>query len=72
MNRFTGSGMPQASAASSQDSTFMKSLMNIICITINQTDTSDQTSLWLGRLERFVKLLLIVSETWKVKNETYF
>lgn len=46
----------------------MKALMNIICITIEQTDTNMQTYIWLDRLERFVKHLIIVSEVWKSKN----
>jgi hypothetical protein len=47
----------------------MKALMNIICITIEQTDSNEHTYIWLDRLERYVKHLLIVSEIWKNKND---
>ena len=40
----------------------MKALMNILCITIEQTDSIELTSTWLDRFERFVKHLLVVSE----------
>ena len=64
----------EQSSATTQtiEQTFMKALMNIICITIEQTDTSQQTYQWLDRLERFVKHLLIISEVWKSKNEQYY
>ena len=50
----------------------MKALLNIITITISQCDSKDLTKIWLDRLERYVKYLLIVSEVWKTKNEQYF
>jgi len=55
----------------------MKALMNILCITIEQTDNIMYTQLWLNRFERFVKHLLIVSElsmtdAHKSKNEQQF
>jgi hypothetical protein len=50
----------------------MKALINILCLTINQTDLKDVTAVWLDRLERFVKLLLIVSANWTNKNQAYF
>ena len=50
----------------------MKALINIICITIEQTDTKELTRVWLDRLERLVKHLIIVSELWKSKNEQFY
>ena len=50
----------------------MRALMNIICISIEQTDTKLLTQIWLDRLERYVKLLLIVSENWRSKNEQHY
>ena len=46
--------------------------MNIICISIEQTDTKPLTQIWLDRLERYVKLLLVVSENWRSKNEQQY
>ena len=54
------------------DQTFMKSLLNILCITIEQTDTLNLTYLWLDRLERFVKHIIIVAELWRTKNAQYY
>ena len=50
----------------------MRSLMNIICISIEQTDTKLLTQVWLDRLERFVKLLFVVSENWRSKNMDHY
>ena len=49
----------------------MKALMNIICLAISQSYNKDLTIVWLDRLERFVKQLLIVSEAWKLKTDSY-
>ena len=50
----------------------MKALINIICITLEQTDTLDLTYLWLDRLERFIKHVIIVSELWRTKNAQHY
>ena len=50
----------------------MKALMNIMCITLTQADTCQMTYVWLDRLERFVKHLIVVSEVWKNKNEQFY
>jgi hypothetical protein len=47
----------------------MKAIMNLICLAISQSYNKDLTVVWLDRLERFVKQLLLVSEAWKLKTD---
>lgn len=49
----------------------MKAMMNLICLAISQAFNKELTVLWLDRLERFVKQLLLVSEAWKLKTDSY-
>ena len=71
-NLFGQSNNGSSSGRQDCDSNFMKALINILCLAINQTDLKDVTALWLDRLERFVKLLLIVSANWTNKNQAYY
>ena len=54
------------------DCTFMTALMNIVCLAISQAYTKELTAIWVDRLECYVKQLLLVSEAFKVKNDSYF
>lgn len=50
----------------------MKNTMNLLCITLAQADTKQLVQHWLERFERYVKFIMIVSETWKTKNLNYY
>lgn len=43
----------------------MRSILNMLCIVLTQSDTPSLVQQWLDRFERFVKFLMIVSESWK-------
>ena len=64
----------QGSTPSSQfnsslgEQSLIKSLINIICIAIEQSETKNLTFEWLARLEVLVKHILIVAELWKPKH----
>jgi hypothetical protein len=54
------------------ENTFIKALMNLICITLEMSDTKNLYNIWLNRLERYVQYLIIISEKWTFKNDQYF
>lgn len=43
----------------------MRTILNMLCIVLTQSDTPQLVQQWLDRFERFVKFLMIVSESWK-------
>jgi hypothetical protein len=52
--------------------TFVQNIVNIISIGAAQSDSVVTLSVWLDRLERFTKLLILVSEVWKSSNLNFY
>mmetsp|Transcript_10521 Transcript_10521/g.10593 ORF Transcript_10521/g.10593 Transcript_10521/m.10593 type:complete len:342 (+) Transcript_10521:1526-2551(+) len=46
----------------------MNSILNLLCIALTQADTKSLIQVWLERIERYIKYLMIVSETWKSRH----
>ena len=55
---------PQVETPQNRES-FMGSMLSMLCIVVRQADTPHLVQLWLDRFERFIKLLMVVSESWK-------
>lgn len=50
----------------------MTALMNLICLAISQAYSKELTVVWLERLESYVKQILVVSEAFKGKQDSYY
>ena len=61
-----------APSKATYNNTFMKTVLNILCVTLTQADTKGSVLLWLERFERYVKFLMILSETWKTKHINHY
>jgi hypothetical protein len=48
--------------------TFMQNIINLLCIGSLQSDSISNLQVWLDRLERLTKFLILASETWKSTN----
>lgn len=61
-----------APSKATYNNTFMKTVLNILCVTLTQADTKVAVLLWLERFERYVKFLMILSETWKTRHINHY
>jgi hypothetical protein len=48
--------------------TFVQTIINLLCIGSSQSDSVSTLQVWLDRLERLTKFLILASETWKSAN----
>ncbi len=48
----------------------MKVILNLLCIALTQSDTKGQVQDWLDKFEKFLKYIMILSETWKSRLVT--
>jgi len=54
------------------ENTFMKAILNMACLAITQADTKELLCTWLDRLERFIKFVIVISETWKSRHLQHY
>ena len=64
--------LPGRGGSRQHEEYFIKSIVNICCATISYITDPQQLVIWLDRLQKLGKYLMLLSESWLSRNKIYF